>query len=142
MTPTFRCFGDISIRGKQQFQKADGNICNYYFRNEVSCCPTRHDYEKGPPIQGRFREVLQGDTILHNLVYSGKMEMMIKQHARSTNPFRVRTIKRRVKIRKRVITAELIGFEGKRFTLVILEPEHSRDDEVILEVSDNHNSSD
>ncbi|KAK1223536.1 hypothetical protein PQX77_013585 [Marasmius sp. AFHP31] len=134
MSPTLRCFGDISIRGKQQFQKADGNICNYYFRNEAFGYPAGHDCERGPPIQGRFREVPQGDVILHDLVYSGKMEMMIKQHVRSTNPFRARIVKKRVKIRKRIITAELIGFKGERFTLVILEPEHNMDHEVTLEI--------
>ncbi|KAJ8079749.1 hypothetical protein PM082_016571 [Marasmius tenuissimus] len=131
MSPAFGSSGEIVIRGKQQFQQANGNIYNYYLSDEGPLGVQRQVYERLTPIQRRFREILQGDIILRSQAYSGSIEMEIEQKLKSTNPFRPRIEVKTVKIRTKVFHTELVGYNTCKFTLFTFEPENKGDKEAV-----------
>ncbi|KAL0057409.1 hypothetical protein AAF712_015951 [Marasmius tenuissimus] len=131
MSTTFSCTGNIIIKGKQQFQQANGDINNYYLLDEGSSSVGRRENERLMPTQDRFREIYRGDIILREQVHSGELEMMVRRSIKSTNPFRIRAADRIVKIRKKIFRAELVDFGDRKFTLVVLEPENKEDTNVV-----------
>ncbi|KAL0065539.1 hypothetical protein AAF712_007450 [Marasmius tenuissimus] len=75
----------------------------------------------------RFRTVLEGDLVLlrevasDNFDFKERSELLAK--LKTTNPFRVRLEKRGAVIRvtRKVHTAEIVGFEPRKFTVVTFD---------------------
>ncbi|KAJ8079737.1 hypothetical protein PM082_016559 [Marasmius tenuissimus] len=125
----------ISIEGNHQFNQANGNIIiNNNLGDERSLCIRGQGRNRLMPIQDRFREIRQGDIILRNQVYSGVMEMTIKQQVKSTNPFRPRVKVRTVKIHKKAYSVELVEFSNRKFTLYVFEPENNENKETVATI--------
>ncbi|KAL0060076.1 hypothetical protein AAF712_013152 [Marasmius tenuissimus] len=135
-TTMFSSSAGISIQGNQQFYQANRDIIiKNNFVDERSLCIRGQGRNRLMPIQDRFREIRQGDMILRSQVYSGMMEMTIKQQFKTTNPFRHRVEVRTVKIHKKAYSVELVEFSNHKFTLFVFEPENKEDKEIVTIVS-------
>ncbi|KAL0569839.1 hypothetical protein V5O48_012128 [Marasmius crinis-equi] len=99
--------------------KVINNVNNYYV------------HPPGPGSKNRFRTILEGDLIFLREVSSNTFTLTQPPDAsiaklKTTNPFRVRLERNRMVTRvvRKVHTAEIVGFEPRKFTVVTFDSEN------------------
>ncbi|KAJ8094180.1 hypothetical protein PM082_023389 [Marasmius tenuissimus] len=128
----FQSSGDIVIQGKQQFYQVNGNV--YHCCGHGTCssnCWSKHKIKSPLSMQDCYEEIQPGQIILRKEVWSEGLRLSIGHFTKMTNPFRNRLLARIVKIQKKVYTAELVQYIGRKFTVIMFLPEHKDGREII-----------
>ncbi|KAK1224629.1 hypothetical protein PQX77_012468 [Marasmius sp. AFHP31] len=136
-TPTvFQSSGDIVIQGNQQFHQVNGNVYNCCGHGICSSsCWRKRKVENLLPMQDRYEVIQPGQIILRKEVWSEDLRVSIGWFTKTTNPFRNRLLAKISKVQKRVYTAELVQYIGRKFTVIMFLPENEDDREIIKLVS-------